>query len=146
MLQFFKNAEVCGPAAPVLFQLLRVGFDGFAGDELGLGLAAADADRELRRAGAGGGPAAELVLHQPVLKGVEGDDAEASARCQMLKNGVHALFQRVQLVIDRNAQRLEGAAGRVLVLAALGGGHGAGHVEDSTPINFIPHRLDGRAT
>ena len=56
----------------------------------------------------------------------------------MLKDGVHALFQCVQLVVDCNAQRLEGAAGRVLVLAPLGRRHGAGH-----DVGQLQGRLDG---
>ena len=66
-------------AAPVLLQFLLVGLDGLPGNELCLRLAAADADRELRRAGAGGGPAAELIFHQPVLQRMEGDHTLPSA-------------------------------------------------------------------
>ena len=45
----------------------------------------------------------------------------------MRKNGVQPLFQCVQLMVYRNAQCLEGAAGGVFVLPALRRGHGAGH-------------------
>ena len=111
-----------GTAAPVFFQLPRVRLNGFAGDELRLGFAAADADRELRRAGAGSGPAAELVLYQPVFQRVECDDTQPPARGKMLKNGVQPLLQSVQLMVDRNAQRLERAPRGVFVLRRSAGG------------------------
>ena len=43
----------------------------------------------------------------------------------MIENGIQALFQRVQFVVHCNAQRLKGAAGGVLVFAALCRGHRA---------------------
>ena len=57
---------------------------------------------------------------------MEGDDAEPPARGQTVKDGVEPLVQGVQLGVDRNADGLEGAARRVLRLAALCRGHGGG--------------------
>ena len=56
---------------------------------------------------------------------MEGDHAQPAARCKVIENGIQALFQRIQLVVHCNAQCLKGAAGGVLVLAALCRGHGA---------------------
>ena len=125
--QFFKDPQTGRTAAPVAGQFAGLGLDGLAGDQLCLCLAAADADREFGRTGAGGGPAAELVLHQPVLQGMEGDDAEPPAGLQSAENGVQALVQGVQLVVDRDAQGLKAAPGRVFVLAADRRRHGRRH-------------------
>ena len=57
----------------------------------------------------------------------------------MLENGVQPLFQRIQLMVHGNAQRLKGAAGRVLVLAPLRRRHGAGH-----NVGQLQSGLDGR--
>ena len=57
----------------------------------------------------------------------------------MLENGVQPLFQRIQLMVHGNAQRLKGAAGRVLVLAPLRRRHGAGH-----NVGQLQGGLDGR--
>ena len=106
---------------------------------LRFGFAAAYAHRKLRRAGARGGPAAEFVLHQPVLQRVEGDHAQPAARRKMIENGIQAFFQRIQFMVHCNAQRLKGAAGRVLVFAAFRRGHGAGH-----DVRQLQGRFDGR--
>ena len=57
---------------------------------------------------------------------MEGDDAEPPARGQTVKDGVEPLVQGIQLGVDRNADGLEGAARRVLRLAALCRGHSGG--------------------
>ena len=57
---------------------------------------------------------------------MEGDDAEPTTRGQAVEDSVQALVQGVQFGVDGDADGLEGAAGRVFGLAALGRGHGAG--------------------
>ena len=92
-----------------------------------LGTPAAGADRLFRRAGAALGPAAELVFDEPVLQAVERDDAQPPARRKAAENGLEPLVEGVEFAVDCDAQRLETAAGRVFVFAALGRGHGGGN-------------------
>lgn len=57
--------------------------------------------------------AAQEALDQPVLQRVEGDDAEPPAGTQQPPGRPQARVQLVQLVVDEDAQRLEGLGGHV---------------------------------
>ena len=71
-------------------------------------------------AAAGGGAGAELeeALDDAVLERVEGDDGEPAARRERTLGGGEAAGELAELVVDRDAQRLE-AAGRGVRLAGL---------------------------
>ncbi len=55
----------------------------------------------------------EVLLHRPVLERVEGDDREAATRPQDGHGGLEAAPQVRELVIHRDAQRLEHARRRI---------------------------------
>ena len=84
-----------------------------AGDQLRLGLAPAHADGQVRRADAAAGAVDEEALHHPVLERVEGDRGHAAARAQQRPRGGQRALERLQLVVDRDPDRLEHASRRV---------------------------------
>ena len=72
-------------------------------------------------------PPAEEALHQAVLQGVEGEHAQATAGPQQRLGGAQPRVQLVHLVVDKDAQSLEGLGGHVgralqLVLARVESG------------------------
>ena len=62
---------------------------------------------------AGRGRSGELALDDPVLQRLIGHHGDPAARAQGRQRGGYRLPQRLQLGVDRDAQRLEGALGRV---------------------------------
>src|SRR5204863_7365227 len=79
------------------------------GQQADLGAQAAHAGGWARRAEAVGRPAAEGVLHPPILERVVGEHGEPAARTEhAIAVGEEAL-ELAQLVVHRHADRLEAA-------------------------------------
>src|SRR5437867_3185271 len=74
--------------------------DPAAHDQLGLGLVAADADRQLWRADAALGAVGEEALDAPVLERVERDRREAPARRERLPRQRQRGVELCELVVD----------------------------------------------
>ena len=74
-----------------------------------LRLLPADADRKLGRARAALRAIAQEPLDDPVLERVEADDGEPAARPQHLERRRETDLERLELVVDRDPQRLEDA-------------------------------------
>ena len=83
------------------------------GQELGLGLVAADADRELRRAHASARARGEEPLDAAVLERVERDRRQPSAGREQLPGRRQRRVELRQLVVDGDPQRLERPARRM---------------------------------
>ena len=94
-----RGPQVRRAGARVPLELLGPRRDSALGEQLGLGLAPADADRKLRRADAAAGPVGEEALDAPVLERVEGDRAEAPADLQELPG------ERQRAIERRRARR-----------------------------------------
>ena len=77
------------------------------------GSRAADADGEVRRADAAALEPLEEALHDPVLERVERDHGDAAAGSQHLEGGRKRLLELAELVVDRDAERLEDALRRM---------------------------------
>ena len=99
-----------------------VGDDRAAADQLGLGLAAADADRQVGRADAAARAVGEEALDAPVLERVEGDGGQPAAGRSSSQAQRQRRVELAELVVDRDAQRLEGALGGVAAGEARGRG------------------------
>src|SRR5512133_1596624 len=84
-------------------------------------LAAADADRELRRARAAMLLPPEEALDDPVLERVEADDGDPPSGTERLERRREGGLERLQLVVDGDPQRLEDAPRR-MTLAEAGRG------------------------
>ena len=93
------------------------------GQQLGLGLVAADADRQLRRADAAAGALGEEPLQRPVLERVEADRRQPPPGPQQLPGLGQPPLERVELPVDRDPDRLEGALRRVAGAEPRRGGH-----------------------
>src|SRR4051812_40558268 len=74
---------------------------------------AADADREVRRAGAAAFLVAQELLDDPVLERVERNHGEASARTEHFERSRERSLERTELVVHRDAKRLEDALRRM---------------------------------
>ena len=75
----FRHTQL-GAAGAGIFQKLRLaGNDGLAADEPDFGFIAADAHREIGRAGAARGHILHGLLDDAVFQGVEGDDGQTAA-------------------------------------------------------------------
>ena len=83
------------------------------GHEAETGRLPADAHGRLRRADAAATLRGEEPLDDAVLERVVGQDDDPSARTQQVHGGGEALLERVELLVDRDPQRLEDARGRV---------------------------------
>ena len=90
-----------------------VGVERRPGDEAQPGRLPADADGRLRRADAAAPLGGEEALDDAVLERVVGQDDEAAARPQQVDGGGEALLERVELLVDRDPQRLEDARRRM---------------------------------
>src|SRR5690349_5766296 len=67
------------------------------------------ADGEVARAARGlGGALAQEILHAAVFERVEGDHGEPAARCEQAFGRREAAIELAELVVDHQAQRLEG--------------------------------------
>ena len=71
---------------------------------------------------------AQILLYQPVFQRVEGDHRQPSAGRQRLERLRQRGLQRFQLLVDRHAQRLEGARRRMDIAAAGGPCHYPGQL------------------
>ena len=78
-------------------------------------------DRQSRRS-ATGRPATQNILDYPVLETLVGLHDQASTHSKASKGPGKRPFEDGQLVVDGDAQRLEGALGRVTAGAPRGGG------------------------
>ena len=78
-----------------------------------VGSRAADAGREVGRAGAAVLLRAQELLDDPVLERVERDHAEPAAGPQHLERRRQRALERAELVVDLDAQRLEDALCRM---------------------------------
>src|SRR5262249_35676064 len=94
-----RGAEVRRARTRVALELLGPGRDGALGDQLGLGLAATDADGQLRRADAAAGPVGEEALDAPVLERVEGDRAQPAADGEDAPAHGEGAVERVELPV-----------------------------------------------
>src|SRR5581483_7395556 len=83
-------------------------------------LRAADAHREVGRAGAALLLRPQEALHDPVLERMERDHSEASARPQHLERRGQRPLDGAELVVDLDAERLEDALRRVALAEACG--------------------------
>ena len=61
----------------------------------------------------------EEALHDPVLEAVEGDDGEPAAGRKHLLGGRQPALELVELLVDVDADRLEGAGRRILLHARM---------------------------
>src|SRR5436305_636476 len=86
--------------------------------------ASADAERQLGRADATPRAVGEEPLDAPVLERVERDRAEPAPLVQYRPGERQRPLDLVELVVDRDAQGLEGALGRVASREARRCGHG----------------------
>src|SRR5690348_14265314 len=102
-----EDPEVRAPCARIDCDFLLVGHDGFAGDHPPERPAPAGADRLPGRTDARAGPLAERVLHQAVLARMVGDDGQRAARPQCVTEGRKRVLESTELVVDRDAHRLE---------------------------------------
>src|SRR6188472_4768359 len=102
-----------GARARVGRDLLGAGSNGAAGQQLGFRLAAADTDRQLRRANATASALGEEALGAAVLERVESDRGEAAAERQHRPGARQRVVERVELTVDGDPDSLEAALGRV---------------------------------
>ena len=90
-----------------------VGRDRAAEHELGLRRAAAAAHGQVGRADAAARAVGEEALHAPVLERVERDRGEPAADAQQVPRARERGVELAELVVDRDADGLEGALRRV---------------------------------
>src|SRR5687767_14830856 len=83
------------------------------GQQLCLGLVAADADGQLGRTDATTRQIRKETLHGTVLERVEADRAEPAALAQQVPGGWERAVERVELAVDRDSERLEAALRRM---------------------------------
>ena len=116
------GAQPCGLRARVLGDLAGRGRDGAAEDALGLGRAPAAADGQVGRADAAARAVGEEALDAAVLERVEGDRGQPALGAQELPRQRQRGVELLELAVDRDADRLEGALGRVAAAEARGRG------------------------
>src|SRR5437762_6962250 len=109
LLQPLDDTEAGTARARVARDLERRGTKRAARQQADRGAPAAHAARRARRAEAVGRPAAEGVLHAPVLERVVGEHGEPAARTEHAVAVGEEALQLAQLVVHRDADRLEGA-------------------------------------
>ena len=136
------GAQAARLGARVVCDLAGRRHDGAAGDQLGLGLAPAHADREVGRADAAARALGEEALHAPVLERVEGDRREPAALAQHLPRERERAVERVELGVHRDPDRLEHSLGRAA--GAEAPAHG-GRQRGLDRGNELAGRLDRRA-
>src|SRR5262249_50291335 len=112
-LQLARTTEVRGLRTRVVGDLARGRRDRAARQQLALGRAAADADGQVGRADAASRALGEEALDAPVLERVERDRAQDAAGRQHLPRARKAVVDLLQLGVDGDPDRLEGALGRV---------------------------------
>src|SRR3954452_20109550 len=102
-----RGAQPRRRGARVRRQLCRRRLDRPARERPQLRLVPADADREVGRAGTALLARAQEALHDPVLERVEADHGEAAAGAQHLERLGQRGFERAELVVHGDPQRLE---------------------------------------
>ena len=120
------GAQACGLRARVLGDLAGRGRDGAAEDGLGLGRAPAAADGQVGRADAAARAVGEEALDAAVLERVEGDRRQPALGTQELPRQRQRGVELLELAVDRDPDRLEGALGRVAAAEARGRGDRGG--------------------
>ena len=96
------------------------------GDPLERRLVRVDKHRTVARAGRRSSATfAEEALHDPVLETVEGDDGEPAAGLQRALGRFEALLELVELGVEMDPDRLEGAGRRIALLAGAEAGGAA---------------------
>src|SRR5947209_238243 len=88
--------------------LPRCGSNGAPGQQLGFGLVTADTDREVRRTDAAASTLREKALDPTILERVKRDRRKPSPRTEQLPGRREGGVDLGQLVVDGDAQRLEG--------------------------------------
>src|SRR3954451_18852544 len=106
----------CGPQSSRLRtgigrDLARRGDDRAAVDELGLRRVAAHADGQLGRADAPARAVGEEALDAAILERVEGERGEPAADLEHREGQRERLVELLQLAVDGDPDRLEGALG-----------------------------------
>ena len=91
--------------------LARGGCDGPSGQQLRLRQATTYADWQLGRTHTPAREAGQESLDRPILERVERDGGEATARAKQLPRHRQRFLKLGQLVVDGDAQGLEGPAG-----------------------------------
>src|SRR6185503_17038262 len=89
-----------------------------------LRLASTRADWQVGRTDTASRGLPEALLHHAILERVEADDGDAAARGGQLEGQLEALSELLELVVDRDPQRLERALGRVALAEARRRGDG----------------------
>src|SRR3954471_14560102 len=112
-LELARGAHPGRPGARIGGHLARGRGDRATGQELGLGNATAGAHRQVRRADAPLRAVREEALHASVFKGVERNPCKPAADAQELPRRGQRRVELGELVVHRDADRLEDALGRV---------------------------------
>src|SRR5690242_9273083 len=107
------DTQLGAARARVARLLVFAGHDGVACEDAQAGRAAADARWKLRRADAAALFGLEEALDDAILQGMEADDGEPAAGSEQVQRGGKRGLQTAQLVVDGDAQSLEGARGGV---------------------------------
>src|SRR5450830_633532 len=121
LLEFDGDAQFGRLAARIDFGLARPGCHRPAGQDAQRRLVPAHTQRQARRADAARGVALEELLDHAVFQRMETHRRQAAAGAQHAVGLVETAGQRLQLIVDDDAQRLEDAARRVTG-AETGGG------------------------
>ena len=98
-----------------------LGFTARRVEQLRLGLVAAQADRELGRADATAREVGEEALHPAVLERVEGDRRQPAALDEQPQAAGERAVERVELAVDGDPDRLEGALRGMAAAEAIRG-------------------------
>src|SRR5579884_2089331 len=112
-LEALGGAELGAARARVGGELRRARDGGVAGEDAQPRPAPADAGGQLWRADAAALLGLEEALDDAILQGVEADDDEAPAGPEQLHRRGERHLEAAELVVDGDAQRLEGARGGV---------------------------------
>src|SRR5436190_12572659 len=122
-LGLYTHTKTCRRRARVRRPLARAGTDRLPRERPQLRLLAALANRKVGWALAAALEVAHEALDEPVFEGVEADHGEPSARTEHRECRRKGGLERAELVVDRDAQRLEDAFRRMSVSEAGRGGN-----------------------
>ncbi len=120
---FLRNAKLGAAAGRVSGSLFLRGGNRLARDDAQLGFAPTLTDRPLRRARTVLTALPEEPLYDPVLQGMEGDNADPAARIQDPDGGAQSLLELIQLMVDRDPKGLERLRCGMNPAMAVGFGH-----------------------
>ena len=105
--------------------------------KVGRGPASATAGRWREPAGSDAAARLEEALHDPVLEAVEGDHGEPAAGREHLLGGGEPALELGQLLVDVDAQRLEGPRRRILLHVRLVSPSALRTISASWPVRSI---------